>query len=347
MNNNKILDNMRKSLHSIILLGTMLLTACSGNSEKQTVTKEEKPLVKLASVTSRDVEQTQEYTTTVEADATNNIAPTAPGRIDKIYVEVGDRVRKGQKLVQMDAASLNQLKLQLDNQKIEFKRIDELYKVGGASRSEWDAAKMNLDVRNTSYKNLLENTQLVSPIDGVVTVRNFDNGDLYSGAANPVLVVEKIVPIKLMINVSESFFTKIKVGMPISVKFDIFGDEEFTGKVSIVYPTINADTHTFPVEIKLQNSNMRVRPGMFGRVTMNFGTLNHVVVPDMAVVKRAGSGDRYVYVYNKGKVSYNKVELGRRLGNEYELISGVDNNSQVVVAGQTKLADGVEVKVEK
>ena len=178
MNNNKILDNMRKSLHSIILLGTMLLTACSGNSEKQTVTKEEKPLVKLASVTSRDVEQTQEYTTTVEADATNNIAPTAPGRIDKIYVEVGDRVRKGQKLVQMDAASLNQLKLQLDNQKIEFKRIDELYKVGGASRSEWDAAKMNLDVRNTSYKNLLENTQLVSPIDGDVTVRNFDNGDL-------------------------------------------------------------------------------------------------------------------------------------------------------------------------
>jgi hypothetical protein len=65
----------------------------------------------------------------------------------------------------------------------------------------------------------------------------------------------------------------------------------------------------------------------------------------MAVVKRAGSGDRYVYVYNNGKVSYNKVELGRRIGTEYELISGVDNNSQVVIAGQTRLADGVEVEV--
>ena len=84
---------------------------------------------------------------------------------------------------------------------------------------------------------------------------------------------------------------------------------------------------------------------MFGRVTVNFGTLRHVVVPDQAIVKRAGSGDRYVYVCNDGKVSYNKVELGRRMGTEYELISGVEDNSQVVVAGQTRLADGVEVAV--
>lgn len=62
-------------------------------------------------------------------------------------------------------------------------------------------------------------------------------------------------------------------------------------------------------------------------------------------MKRAGSGDRYVYVYKDGKVSYNKVELGRRMGTEYELISGVEDNSQVVVAGQTRLADGVEVAV--
>lgn len=65
----------------------------------------------MASVTSREVEQIEEYTATVEAEAKNNIAPTSPGRIDKIFVEVGDYVSKGQKLVQMDAASLKQLKL--------------------------------------------------------------------------------------------------------------------------------------------------------------------------------------------------------------------------------------------
>ena len=340
---------MKKSFQLAALLVAAMLGSCSGGEEKKAETAAEtvieKPTVKLATVTSRDVEQIGEFTATVEAEAKNNIAPTAPGRISKIFVEVGDQVRKGQKLVQMDAASLTQLKLQLDNQETEFKRVDELYKVGGASKAEWDAAKTNLDVRRSSYENLLENTQLVSPLNGVVTARNFDNGDLYTSTQTPVLVVEQIAPVKLMINVSEPNYPKVTKGMPVTVKLDVYEGEEFEGKVSLVYPTIDAATHTFPVEITLANANQRVRPGMFARVTMNFGSKNHVVVPDMAIVKRAGSGDRYVYVYNNGKVSYNKVELGRRMGTEYELISGVDNNSQVVVAGQTRLADGVEVEV--
>lgn len=340
---------MRKSFQIAALLVVAALSACTGGADKkeeaQGAAMAGKPVVKLASVTSRDVEQIEEYTATVEAEAKNNIAPTSPGRIDRIFVEVGDRVVKGQKLVQMDAASLKQMKLQLENEETEFKRMDELYKVGGASKSEWDAAKTTLDVRRTSYNNLLENTQLLSPINGVVTARNFDNGDLYSSAAIPVLVVEQITPVKLLINVSEPYFPKVSEGMGVKVKFDVYGDEEFEGKVSLKYPTIDAATHTFPVEIKLPNANQRVRPGMFGRVTMSFGIMNHVVVPDRAVVKRAGSGDRYVYVYKDGKVSYNKVELGRRMDTEYELLSGVENNSQVVIAGQTRLADGVEVDV--
>ena len=318
---------MRKYFQFVAWLVVTMLGACSGGTESKEAADtamEDKPVVRLASVTSRDVDQIEEYTATVEAEAKNNIAPTSPGRIDRIFVEVGDHVSKGQKLVQMDAANLKQMKLQLENEETEFRRMDELYKVGGASKSEWDAAKTALDVRRTSYNNLLENTQLLSPIHGVVTARNFDNGDLYSSASTPVLVIEQITPVKLLINVSEPYFE---------------------GKVSLVYPTIDAATHTFPVEVKLANTRQRIRPGMFGRVTVSFGTLRHVVVPDQAIVKRAGSGDRYVYVYKDGKVSYNKVELGRRMGTEYELISGVEDNSQVVVAGQTRLADGVEVAV--
>ena len=330
---------MKKGFQWMALLVVAMLGACSGGSDKAAAEKvDEKPRVKLAEVSSRPVEQIQEYTATVEAEVKNNIAPSSPVRIDRIFVEVGDRVSKGQKLVSMDAANLKQIKYQLDNQQIEFKRIDELYKVG--------AAKMNLDIRETSYKNLLENTSLLSPINGVVTARNYDNGDMYSGG-EPVLVVEQITPVKLYINVSEGYFTKVKKGAPVSVKVDVYGDEEFEGKISLVYPTIDPATRTFPVEIQLVNRDQRVRPGMFARATLNFGTQDHVVVPDLAIVKRAGSGDRYVYVYKNGKVSYNKVELGRRMDTEYELISGVDNNSQVVIAGQSKLADGVEVEVEK
>ncbi|MBO5381291.1 MAG: efflux RND transporter periplasmic adaptor subunit [Bacteroides sp.] len=337
---------MKKTFQLIALMAVATFCACTSSETKTaTETADEKPRVKLAQVTTRPVDQIQEYTATVEAEVKNNIAPSTPVRIDKILVEVGDRVAKGQRLVTMDAANLEQLKFQLDNKETEFNRVDELFKVGGASKSEWDAAKMALDVMKTSYNNLLENTSLLSPINGIVTARNYDNGDMYGGGT-PVLTVEQITPVKLIVNVSEAYYTKVKKGATVKVKLDVYEDEEFEGVVSLVYPTINPTTRTFPIEIQLNNRDQRVRPGMFARVTINYGTIDRVVVPDFAVVKRAGSGDRFVYVYKDGKVSYNKVELGRRMDGEYELISGVDNNAQVVIAGQTNLADGVEVEVQ-
>ena len=338
---------MKRSIQLVALLLTVFMGSCTGGKDKAAAEHvDAKPIVKLADVKARPVDQIQDYTATVEAEVKNNIAPSSPVRIDQIFVEVGDRVSKGQKLVQMDAANLKQTKLQLDNQEIEFSRIDELYKVGGASKSEWDASKMQLDVKKTAYKNLLENTSLQSPINGVVTARNYDNGDMYSGG-EPIYTVEQIRPVKLFVNVSESYFTDVKKGNEVDIKLDVYGDEVFKGKVSLVYPTIDASTRTFPVEIKIVNTDERVRPGMFARATMNFGTLNHVVAPDQAIVKQSGSGDRYIYVYKNGKVSYQKVELGRRMGNKYEVISGVNSGDQVVVSGQSRLNNGMEVEIEK
>lgn len=334
---------MKKNLYFIALVALAVLGSCSAG-KTETEKKDDKPIVKLASVFARPVDQLVEYTATVEAEVKNNIAPSSPVRIDRILVEVGDRISRGQRLVEMDANNLKQLKLQLENQEVEFKRVDELYNVGGVSKSEWDAAKMTLDIRKTSYQNLLENTALVSPVSGIVTARNYDNGDMYGGG-NPVLVVEQITPVKLLINASETYFTKVVKGSQVSIRLDVYGDEEFTGKVTLIYPTIDANTRTFPVEIKVDNRDLRVRPGMFARVTMNYGTENHVVVPDQAVVKQAGSGDRYVWVYQGGRVSYNKVELGRRMDTEYELLSGVPDNAQVVVAGQSRLLNDMEVEV--
>lgn len=332
-----------------ILTAVFALVSCGGgeqSAENKEVKVDEKAKVKLALVKTEPVDQIENFTATVEADVKNNIAPSTPVRIEQILVEVGDRVKKGQKLVQMDVANLRQSETQLNNLQVEFNRVDELYKVGGVSKSEWDAKKTSLDVAKTAYKNLKENTYLLSPIDGIITARNYDNGDMYS-SASPVLTVEQITPVKLLINVSEDYFAYLKKGMPATIKLDVYGDEEFQGKVNLIYPTIDASTRTFPVEVILTNRDQRVRPGMFARVNLSFGVLDHVVVPDRSIVKQVGSGERFVYVYKDGKVFYNKVELGRRMADEYELKSGVENGSQVVIAGQSRLADGVEVEVEK
>ena len=337
------MKNIAKNLMLLALVAVMAV-GCNKKDENQTETTKKVQQVTLAQVTTEDVDQLYEYTAVVQAEATNNIAPTIAGRIDAIYVEVGDMVKKGQKLVSMDATNEANLKTQLDNMETSFKRIDELYKAGGISKSDWDAQKAQLDVLRSNYQNTLVNTTLTSPLNGVVTLRNYDSGDIYAG--NPILQVQQITPVKILINVSESQYKQVKLGMTAKVKIEVFEDEEFTGKVTLLYPTIDTRTHTFPVEITLQNANGKVRPGMYAHVTMNYGTAQHVVIPDQCIIKQQGSGDRYVYVYQDGKVSYQKVTLGRRMGDRYELTSGVESGSFVVTTGQTKLNNGMTVKVK-
>ncbi|WP_099465026.1 efflux RND transporter periplasmic adaptor subunit [Parabacteroides provencensis] len=337
----------KKILSAIPAVALLILMSCSGEKKNEAVdTVNEKAKVKIEKVSMQDVEQQNEFTATVEANIVNRIAPQTPFRIEKLFAEVGDHVKAGQLLVKMDATNLKQSKVQLDNQEIEFKRIDELYKVGGASKSAWDAQKTALEVARETYKNLQENTQLLSPITGVITARNYDSGDMYT-AAEPIYTVEEIRPVKLLVNVSESFFTKVKKGNDVDIKLDVYGDEIFKGKISLIYPTIDPSTRTFPVEIKIANNDERVRPGMFARVTITFGTMNHIVVPDLAIVKQSGAGDRYIYVYKDGKVSYQKVELGRRMDNKYEIISGINDGDMVVVSGQSRLNNGMKVEIEQ
>ena len=331
------------NLFFIAAVSMSMLIACSGKTAEQTTVAEKVESVKVETATVHSVPQTMTYTATVQPDKRNSISSSMPSRIREIYVEVGDYVKKGQLLVELDASNIMQQKVQLDNIELEYNRAKELVAVGGASQQQLDQITTQLEAAKTAYNNLLENTKLLSPVNGVVTARNFDSGDLAQG---PILTVMQINPVKIVINVSESEFTKVKMGMPIDITFDVFGDELFKGKVSLIYPTIDPMTRTFGVEVEIPNGNNRVRPGMFARATIDFGAKDHVVVPDRAVVKRAGSGDRFVYVYNNdGTVSYVKVELGRHIDTVYEVLSGLDHNTQVVVAGQSRLNDGVKVNV--
>ena len=337
-------------LKSVFVLAAVSMVSCGSKQAEKQNTEEEVvvlPKIEAQAVASRVVSQEATFTGTVEAQVVNNIAPQQPLRIKSIRYDVGDHVKKGDLLVQLDNASLVQAKAQLDNAKKEYERTNELYEFGGASKSEWDARRLQYEVAQTAYNNLVENTTLISPISGVVTARNYDNGDMYAG--QPVLVVAQIRPVKIMINISEPFFGKLKKGMPVFITLDAYGDEVFKGKIARIYPTIDQTTHTFRVEVSIPNNNERVRPGMFARVTLPYGKQNNVVIPDRAVQKLMGSGDRYVFVYNPADstVRYSKVELGRRLDSEFEVYSGVEDGEIVVTKGHMGLTNGAKVELVK
>jgi RND family efflux transporter MFP subunit len=341
---------MKKSVKNIsLLLALAMMISCAENNKKNTAesTKpaDTKILVKTAVAKRQVIDRINEFTATVEAEKTNNIAPNAPVRISKILVEVGDHVVSGQKLVQMDATNLAQLELQIENSKKEFERIDELYKVGGVSKSNWDAAKMALDLQITSYNNLFENTQLTAPVSGIITARNYDDGDMYN-AARPVLVIEQITPVKLLINVSEQYYTKVKKGMKADVKLDVYGDEIFEGAVSLVHPTLTPATRTFTVEVKLPNRDERVRPGMFGRVILNFGKEEGIMIQDVAVQKQIGTNEKYAFVIKNGIAERRVVALGTQNADMIEILSGINEGDEVAITSLSRLDNDKEVTVK-
>ena len=318
--------------------------ACQSKKSAETaVVVEEKPKVTTEVVNLQDVEQQSTFTGNVEGFAVNNITPQQPRRIARLLVDVGDHVRAGQKLAEMENSALAQAKAQYDNNKANFERADELYKIGGESKANWESMKTAYEVSKLTYENMLENTSLISPISGLVTARNYDVGDMV--VASPIFVVQQINPVKIYINVSESLYSYIKKGMSVDVELDAIPEKKFEGKVSRITPLIDPQTRTFEVELTVANGKEEIKPGMYARATMSYGSRKNVVVPDRAVVKMMGSGDRFIYVLKAdGTVSYQKVELGRRMNDKFEVLSGVADGDEVVVSGQSALKNGIAVE---
>ena len=339
------------NVRTIIYVAAAVMAVSCGNNNSKTAEQPQAAEVRLPNVTImaasyKDVPQSDVYTANVEAYAKNNIAPQSPSRIQKIYVEVGDFVRAGQIVAKMDEVSLNQSKLSMANDSLEYSRIKKLYEQGGVSKSDFDAMELKYNVTRSQYQNLLENTILRSPVSGVITARNYDQGDMYGGS--PIYVVEQITPVKLFVGISEMDYTRVKKNDTVTLTADALPGKTFTGRIARIYPTIDAATHTFTAEVNVANGDRLLRPGMYARVTVNFGSNHSIVVPDDCVVKQQGSGVRSVFVLQADNtVKEIVVTLGRHFGTEYEILSGISEGDNVVVKGQASLKNGSKVNVQK
>ncbi len=336
---------MKKSLTFVAALVAAVACGNQGANNQSVAPAQTVPSVEIAVAQARDVPLDNTYASTVQAEAVNNIAPQTGGRIRKINVEVGDYVVKGQILAEMDRLQLDQLELQVQNDEIEYERLKGLYNEGGVSQSDFEAAELGYKVRRTNLENVRENTILRSPITGFVSARNFDAGDLFSMSA-PLFTVQQVTPVKLLVGISESEYSLVKKGDQVTLTVDAIPGRTFSGKIGRLYPTIDAATHTFKAEVTVPNTDRVLRPGMYARVKVNFGTRRSVVVPDQCLVKQEGTGTRFIYVLKADNtVSYLPVTIGRHMGREYEIIEGLEDGQKVVLKGQSLLKDGIKVNV--
>ena len=286
------------------------------------------------------------YTSEIEPDKENDITPAAAGvHIERILVDVGDKVSEGQVVATLDPTQYNQQRIQLNNIEADYNRLLPVYEAGGISTQQIEQQKTALEIQREVVANLKRNIEVRSPLTGVITARNYDSGDLF--AAQPVLHIMQIDPVKIKVAIPEQHFPNVKVGMPVLVNVDLFPDLTFSGKVARVSPALDNATRTFAVEVTVPNHYSTLRPGMFARSTFDMGKKPGVMVPDVAVLKQVGSAERYLFVIKNGRAERRSVQVGRQVEGYVDILSGVEAGEQVAVTALTRLYDGAPVEVKE
>ena len=324
-------------------LAVLSLMACS----KQTATTEQAERVEQVRTTvlqPREIEREISVSTNLQGYLTQNVAPSLTGKIEHIYREVGDKVSKGQDLVRMDQTQYKTTKISLTNLEIEKNRITQLLKTGSATQQQYDQIIAQYNSTKEQLDFLQINTYVKAPVSGVVSAKNYEDGELYSG--QPILVLTQIDKLKALVAIPETYFPKFKAGMKLSLSSEIYPGQTFPATVEVVYPTIDASSHTFQVKIVIPNGKNLLRPGMYVTTTLGLGKEKVIVAPYQAVEKLVGANDRYVFINENGRAKRVAVELGQRFDQEIEIISPeIVPGVEMVTTGQHKLVDGVKINV--
>lgn len=335
-----------KTAKIITLACAAALLAGCGQPQTQQQAVERTEIVETTTLQKSEITRTLEFSTTLQGYQTVNIAPSITGKIEHIYVEVGKSVQKGAMLVRMDQNQYTTTKLTYANLGVELQRIAALRESGAVSQQTYDQTKLSYDQTAQSVSFLETNTFVKAPFSGVISAKNYEDGELYSG--QPILVLTQIQTLKALINIPESYFPYVKAGMKVDISSDIYPEVTFPSTIEIVYPTIDPASHTFQAKLKIPNGTLKLRPGMYVHTKLPMGMAEAIVVPYQTVQKLTGSNDRYIFLDEGGVAKRVFVKLGQRFDENIEILSDeIKVGDRLVTVGQGKLVDGAKLNVVK
>ena len=328
---------MAKKKTILYTFAALALMACS-KTTTETTEEERVEQVRTTVLHAQEIEREISVSTNLQGYLTQNVAPSLTGKIEHIYREVGDHVVKGTDLVRMDQTQYKTTKISLGNLEIEKNRVEMLLRSGSATQQQYDQLEAQYNSTKEQLDFLQTNTYVKAPFSGVISAKNYEDGELYSG--QPILVLTQIDRLKALVAIPETYFPKFKPGMKLTLTSEIYPDQVFPATVEVVYPTIDASSHTFQVKI--------LRPGMYVTTTIGLGKAKTIVAPYQAVEKLVGANDRYVFLNDNGRAKRVSVELGQRFDQNIEIIAPeITDGVELVTTGQHKLVDGVKINVVK
>jgi RND family efflux transporter MFP subunit len=337
---------MKKINYSIIAFA--LLIGC-----KQTTDTSMSPSEKAIAVTTIKIQQSKnasilKYSGTIEASQTIPLTFQTSGTIEKVYVQEGDAVKKGQLLATVDKSDMqniyNAALSKYQQAKDAYDRLKTVHEQGSLPEIKWVEMISNLEQAKSSMelsKNNLDKCNMRAPEDGIIGQRNIEPGQASIGLSSAPLDLVKIENVLVKIAAPENEISKISKGIKASFKVSALNEKQFEGVVTNISPVADAISRTYNVKINVKNTNLELKPGMVCDVTIDLKNEKALVIIPYNAVTTDDNGNTFVFVVSTDNKTVKKQEIttGSYCGTGIEVLNGLAIGETIVVEGKEKLSE--------
>lgn len=335
-----------------LLLCLATLPAFAADAPDKPAARKVKPqLVEVVTLREEATRISHERTGSLDYSRQVRIYNQEEGRITALPWHEGDQVAEGQELLRLDdsliRAELDKAEAEVRQARLDLKRIDDLVKRKAASRDELARARTTLEVavaEASLQRTRLEHTRINAPFAGIITARLVEPGDVAPRHSH-LLSLADPDSLYTEVKVSDLLLPHLRVGASVQVRIDALGRTDHPGRILRIHPRIDPVTRLGIVEVLLEPVPAGARAGQFARVTLNTAPVPRLMIPFTAL-RRDREGE-HVFVVKQGKAQRLAVRSGLRLGDDIELLSGVQPGQQVITRGFLGLSAGKPLKIVK
>jgi RND family efflux transporter MFP subunit len=335
---------------SALALVALLLPGCGRKPDTHPTSQTDLAAaqVQVQTAESKQRASTEEVVGTVQAKLHATLEAKLSGRIDKMPVLLGQAVKAGQLVARLDAAEIKarmeQAEAGLQQAERDWKRTSALFDQQAATRSDYDAADSRYRVAKATVAEaqaMMGYVEILAPFDGVVTKKWADVGDLAT-PGKPLIGIEDPSMLQLEADVPDAIALRIQQNARLAVQVDSLKGE-LAGTVMEIAPTADPASRTLRVKLDLPRT-AGLRSGQFARLVVPVGESNSVRVPTSAVVVRGQL--EILFVVTNQRAQLHLVKTGRTIGDEVEILAGLNSGESVVVGGAALLTDGQPVEAK-
>jgi membrane fusion protein (multidrug efflux system) len=314
--------------------------------------KNEKIPVKVKTIALESIGGNYDFSGTFEPDKETKISSETQGKINQVMVEVGDMVRKGQTLIQLDNSllklQLQSVEVQIDGLETDVKRFSILAKADAVQGIQLEKAELGLRsarIQKATVQEQINKTIIKAPFDGIVTAKLSEEG-AFAAPGIPLLQITAISKLRFTVNIPENDLISFKKNAIYTVTADAYPSLNLKGKLSLIGSKANMGS-SFPIQFDIQNTaDLKIKAGMFGKVHIGEATNeNGFVIPSAALV--GSSSEPKVYLVKNGKAYLSNVTISKRFQNKILIAKGLNEGDVVVIGGLINLFDKANVRITK